>query len=243
MAESCADFIMSGRAGSRTAGISPRESSVGLVLPFDSISAMRYEPVPIRPRNAPRFSLARRGLLLALTLPLAAAAMPARAQAPSATLAIGVIGAGNIGATLARLWVRAGHRVMLSSRHPEQLRGLAGELGPLASVGTPAESDYSAQSWAVFAATRAQASAAAGGRPGLDTIGVAQLAARLQAAFNNLRPGDITPTARDLGLAGAIRTTDDLPASVTIDGRAHEVTWTNASRNAARPGRTGSASR
>ncbi len=139
MAESCADFIMSGRRGSRTAGIPPRESSIGLVLPFDRISPMRYDPVPDRNWKAPGFSHARRGLLLALALPIAAAAMPVRAQAPSAPLAIGVIGAGNIGATLARLWVKAGHRVMLSSRHPEELRGLAGELGPLASVGTPAE--------------------------------------------------------------------------------------------------------
>ena len=46
--------------------------------------------------------------------------------------------------------------------------------------------------------------------------------------------GDITDTKRDLGLAGAIRTTDDLPATVTIDGQSHEVTWTTASRNAAR---------
>ena len=69
----------------------------------------------------------------------AAAAAPIRAQAPSGTVSIGIIGAGNIGGTLARLWTRAGHRVMLSSRHPNRLRGLAAELGPLASVGTPAE--------------------------------------------------------------------------------------------------------
>jgi len=104
----------------------------------------------------------------------------------------------------------------------------------LTAVGTPVEADYTAQSWAVFAATRAQATAALPGRPGLDTIGVAQLASRLEAAFANLVRGDITDTKRDLGLAGAIRTTDDLPAAVSIDGRSHEVTWTAASRNAAR---------
>jgi predicted dinucleotide-binding enzyme len=83
----------------------------------------------------------RRGLLrlLVFALPAASAAAPARAQSSSGSLAIGIIGAGNIGGTLAALWVKAGHRVMLSSRHPEKLRPLARELGPLASVGTPSE--------------------------------------------------------------------------------------------------------
>ena len=34
---------------------------------------------------------------------------------------IGIIGAGHIGGTLAKLWVAAGHEVMLSSRHPDEL--------------------------------------------------------------------------------------------------------------------------
>ncbi len=42
---------------------------------------------------------------------------------------IGILGAGNIGGTLARLWVQAGHEVMVSSRHPDELAGLAQELG------------------------------------------------------------------------------------------------------------------
>ena len=52
---------------------------------------------------------------------------------------IGVIGAGRIGSLVGRLWVRAGHVVMFSSRHPEQLAGLAAEVGSGASVGTPAD--------------------------------------------------------------------------------------------------------
>jgi predicted dinucleotide-binding enzyme len=35
--------------------------------------------------------------------------------------------------------VKAGHEVMLSSRHPENLKELAQRLGPLARVGTPKE--------------------------------------------------------------------------------------------------------
>jgi 8-hydroxy-5-deazaflavin:NADPH oxidoreductase len=57
-------------------------------------------------------------------------------QAP---LRIGIIGAGHIGGTLAALWVSAGHEVMISSRHPDELQGLARSLGPKAHVGTPRE--------------------------------------------------------------------------------------------------------
>jgi 8-hydroxy-5-deazaflavin:NADPH oxidoreductase len=52
---------------------------------------------------------------------------------------IGIVGAGMIGSTLARLWVEAGHDVQLASRHPEQLKRLANQLGPRASAGTPQE--------------------------------------------------------------------------------------------------------
>ena len=44
---------------------------------------------------------------------------------------IGIIGAGNIGATAAGLFANAGHRVAISnSRAPESLRDLVAELGP-----------------------------------------------------------------------------------------------------------------
>jgi predicted dinucleotide-binding enzyme len=57
----------------------------------------------------------------------------------SAPVRIGIIGTGKIGAPLAELWVRAGHEVMISSRHPQALAALATRLGPKAHVGTPAE--------------------------------------------------------------------------------------------------------
>lgn len=63
-----------------------------------------------------------------------AAPVAAPAAAP---LKIGIIGAGHIGGTLARLWVAAGHEVLISSRHPEALKALAESLGPRARVGTP----------------------------------------------------------------------------------------------------------
>lgn len=53
---------------------------------------------------------------------------------------IGIIGAGNIGATVARLAVASGHEVMISnSRGPETLEALAWELGPEGTAGTAEE--------------------------------------------------------------------------------------------------------
>jgi predicted dinucleotide-binding enzyme len=50
---------------------------------------------------------------------------------------IGIIGAGNIGATAARLFVGAGHEIAISnSRGPDSLRTLAGELGSRAQAMT-----------------------------------------------------------------------------------------------------------
>lgn len=50
---------------------------------------------------------------------------------------IGVVGAGMIGSTVAKLWVDAGHEVRLASRHPDELTPLVAALGGKASVGTP----------------------------------------------------------------------------------------------------------
>jgi 8-hydroxy-5-deazaflavin:NADPH oxidoreductase len=53
---------------------------------------------------------------------------------------IGLIGAGKIGGTLARLFVAQGHEVALSnSRGPETLAELVAEIGPSARAVTPAE--------------------------------------------------------------------------------------------------------
>jgi predicted dinucleotide-binding enzyme len=53
---------------------------------------------------------------------------------------IGFIGSGNIGSTVARLAVEAGHDVVLSnSRGPETLRDLVEELGPAARAATADE--------------------------------------------------------------------------------------------------------
>jgi predicted dinucleotide-binding enzyme len=52
-------------------------------------------------------------------------------------LKIGILGAGNIGATAARLFIEAGHEVAISnSRGPDSLKDLARELGPKAHAMT-----------------------------------------------------------------------------------------------------------
>jgi len=48
---------------------------------------------------------------------------------------IGIIGAGKVGGGLGKLWVRAGHQVLFSSRHPKRLRVLVEEAGPGAYFG------------------------------------------------------------------------------------------------------------
>lgn len=57
-------------------------------------------------------------------------------QAMADTLKISVIGAGNVGGTLGTLWVKAGHSVMFSSRHPEELADLVKTAGPNARAGS-----------------------------------------------------------------------------------------------------------
>jgi len=81
--------------------------------------------------------------VLASAIALIAICVSSHSTAPAAAeekpLRIGVVGAGKIGGALATHWVKAGHEMLLSSRHPEQLKGLAERLGPKARVGTPRE--------------------------------------------------------------------------------------------------------
>jgi predicted dinucleotide-binding enzyme len=80
-----------------------------------------------------RHLFTRRALLATAA---AALATPALAQAKRP---IGIIGAGNIGGTIGKLWIKAGHPVMFSSRNPDELKDMVAALGPLARAGTVAE--------------------------------------------------------------------------------------------------------
>lgn len=84
----------------------------------------------------------RRAFMLSAAAGFALARLPRITHAADAErlgLKIGIIGAGQIGGTLGELWVAAGHEVLLSSRHPEQLKALAEHLGPNAQTGFPQE--------------------------------------------------------------------------------------------------------
>ena len=70
------------------------------------------------------------GLLLAGAPALIHAAEPMK---------IGIVGAGKMGGALAELWAKAGHEVMISSRHPDELKSQAQAIGPNVHVGTPRE--------------------------------------------------------------------------------------------------------
>ncbi|HEY1373001.1 MAG TPA: NADPH-dependent F420 reductase [Candidatus Binatia bacterium] len=68
----------------------------------------------------------------------ASGALPRAALAQS-TVKIATIGAGNIGSTVGGFWIKAGHPVLFSSRHPEELKPLVERLGTLARAGTVRE--------------------------------------------------------------------------------------------------------
>jgi 8-hydroxy-5-deazaflavin:NADPH oxidoreductase len=70
------------------------------------------------------------GLLLAALSGMANAAEPMK---------IGIVGAGKMGGNLAELWAKAGHEVMISSRHPDALKSQAEAIGPNVHVGTASE--------------------------------------------------------------------------------------------------------
>src|SRR5262245_8328502 len=59
--------------------------------------------------------------------------------AGSKPMKIGMIGSGNVGSALGRVWARAGHQVMFSSRHLEDDKRLAAEIGANARAGTTRE--------------------------------------------------------------------------------------------------------
>jgi 8-hydroxy-5-deazaflavin:NADPH oxidoreductase len=79
----------------------------------------------------------RRGFLLASAAGLIAGPFVRIGLALAADpIKVGVIGSGKIGGTIGGLWVKAGHPVLFSSRHPEELKPLTDSLGPLAKAGT-----------------------------------------------------------------------------------------------------------
>jgi predicted dinucleotide-binding enzyme len=73
--------------------------------------------------------------LAGAALVAAIAPLPVWAQG-TPPLKIGMIGSGREGGALGTLWAKAGHQVMFSSRHPEELKSLVEGAGPTAQAGT-----------------------------------------------------------------------------------------------------------
>lgn len=70
----------------------------------------------------------RRALIIGSAIIATGAVRLVHAQANS--MKIGIIGTGKIGGALAEHWAKAGHELVISSRHPDHLKALAERLGP-----------------------------------------------------------------------------------------------------------------
>ena len=142
----------------------------------------------------------------------------AQSYAQSQPLKIGIIGTGNIGGALARHWVNAGHEVFVSSRHPEELQGLADELGPRAHAGTPVEAaDFGevvlvSVPYSAMPQVGAELSAALAGKVVLDT---SNPVARRDGAIADLvlQQGSGVATASFLPGARVVRAFNCIPAA------------------------------
>lgn len=87
--------------------------------------------------------LCRRDLLKVAGVAAALGVVPLTARVVLAAdiqkMKIGIIGSGHVGSALGGVWAKAGNEVMFSSRHLENDRRLAAEIGANARAGTPQE--------------------------------------------------------------------------------------------------------
>ena len=89
------------------------------------------------PSRLDRRSFLRAGAMAGLAFATSTASR--RAAADTAPMKIGIIGSGHIGSTIGTLWAKAGHPVLFSSRHPDELTTMVQGLGNLAKAGTVGE--------------------------------------------------------------------------------------------------------
>jgi predicted dinucleotide-binding enzyme len=85
--------------------------------------------------NRRRFVTTAAAVLVVNSLPLSTHA----AESGTEPIKIGIIGSGNVGSALGRVWARGGHPVMFSSRHIDEDKALAAQVGANARAGTPQE--------------------------------------------------------------------------------------------------------
>jgi hypothetical protein len=106
---------------------------------------------------------------------------------------IGFIGSGNIGSTVARLAVAAGHDVVLSnSRGPETLRPLVDELGPRARAGTVTEAAAAGDIVIVTVPFKAYRDIPAGSLDGKVVIDTTNYYPERDGRFDELEDGSAT---------------------------------------------------
>jgi 8-hydroxy-5-deazaflavin:NADPH oxidoreductase len=85
-------------------------------------------------------SPSRRRFVQAAVLTCAAASTRAwGADRAAEKIKIGIIGSGNVGSALGRVWAQAGHEVMFASRTLDNDKQLAQQIGANARAGTPRE--------------------------------------------------------------------------------------------------------
>ena len=118
--------------------IGTRTRRTGVVAARFRPQEAAVNPRDERPRTAGRRLLtagvAAAGLALAM-LPLAAQ----DSRALTRPLKIGIIGSGAQGGAIGLLWAKAGHEILFSSRHPEQLVDLVKRAGAKTRAGLPQE--------------------------------------------------------------------------------------------------------
>jgi 8-hydroxy-5-deazaflavin:NADPH oxidoreductase len=104
------------------------------------IKSSREEDMPHSERAGfSRRTLLQFGSVAGLGFAASALSRGASGQTAAPPLKIGIIGSGHIGGTIGSLWVKAGHPVMFSSRHSEEIAPLVQELGALAKSGAVAD--------------------------------------------------------------------------------------------------------
>jgi predicted dinucleotide-binding enzyme len=84
-------------------------------------------------------SRSRRDVLMMGGAAALVAALPFSVHAAAAPLKIATVGAGKMGSELGKLWAKAGHKIMFSTRHPEELKELVSGIGANASAGSVAD--------------------------------------------------------------------------------------------------------
>ena len=89
-------------------------------------------------KHLTRREFGRSVLLSAGGLVVASAFAPVFAQT-GRSIRIGIIGSGNIGGAIGKLWAKAGHEILFSSRNPETLKDLVAGAGPKTRAGTVKE--------------------------------------------------------------------------------------------------------